>query len=146
MEHVNSKVMRNRLSQAVATAVSLFLVGCAFQLAGGVYPPPDKSNQEQQVDMLFCKDQAKREATTFGSQTGWIALGLTIVGVPLAVELEEQKQREVFAQCLTARGYRVDPVTNGSTDTTASQGQTTQPTAERKESAMQGPSAEGKEE
>ncbi|HXX54109.1 MAG TPA: hypothetical protein VEI28_06015, partial [Thermodesulfovibrionales bacterium] len=65
MEHVNSKVMRNRLPKAMVIAISLFFVGCAFQLAGGVYPPPSKSYQEQQTDMLFCKDQAKREATTF---------------------------------------------------------------------------------
>ena len=143
MEHVNSKVMRNRLPHAMITAVSLFLVGCAFQLAGAVYPPPGKSNQEQQVDMLFCKDQAKKEATTVGRQAGWIALGLTIVGVPLAVGLEKQKQREAFAQCMTARGYRVDPVTDGTTDTTASQSQTAQPPAEHRESGMQGSSAEG---
>ena len=146
MEHVNSKVMRNRLSQAVATAVSIFIVGCAFQLAGGVHPPPDKSNQEQEKDMLFCKDQAKKEATTVGRQAGWIALGLTIVGVPLAVGLEKQKQREIFAQCLTARGYRVDPVADGTTDTTASQSQAAQPPAEHRESGMQGSSAEGKKE
>ena len=122
-EYVNSKVMPNRLPQAVVTAISLFLAGCAFQLSGGVYPPPGKSSQEQQMDVLFCRDQAKKEANTVGRQAGSIALGLTVVGVPLAVGLEKQKQREVFAQCMTARGYRVDPVTDGTTDTTASQSQ-----------------------
>jgi hypothetical protein len=35
---------------------------------------------------------------------------MTIVGVPLAYELEKSKQREVFVSCMTARGYAVRPV------------------------------------
>ena len=58
----------------------------------------------------FCKDQAKLAANTTGRQTGAFLLGMTIIGAPVAFELEKAKQREVFAQCMTARGYTVMPV------------------------------------
>jgi len=89
-------------------AAPLLCVGCGtFQLANGIYPPAGKSHDQQQTDILVCKDEAKLAANTTERQTGAFLLGMTIVGAPVAFEMEKSKQREVFSQCLTARGYRV---------------------------------------
>jgi len=48
-----------------------------------------------------------------GRQAGAFVLGLTIVGAPVAFELERAKQREVYKSCMEARGYRVVPPSDG---------------------------------
>ncbi len=100
-------------------ALGAFVVtaaGCgSYPLSGGAYPPPGKTSQELQLDVLTCQDRAKNEANTSARQAGAFALGLTIVGAPIAFELEKAKQREVYAACMSARGYRVLPVSDGST-------------------------------
>lgn len=91
----------------ITTAV---LTGCGtFQLASGVYPLTQKTQEQQQLDNLNCKDQAKLAANTTERQTGAFLLGLTIVGAPVAFELEKAKQREVYKSCMEGKGYRVVP-------------------------------------
>lgn len=98
------------LRLAALTSLGLLLAGCGtFQLASGVIPPPGKTNEQQQLDTLSCKDHAKLQANTADRQAAAFALGFTIVGAPLAYELEKSKQREVFKTCMEARGYRVLP-------------------------------------
>ena len=97
-----------------ATLCVVFVAGCGtFQLASAVYPPSGKSQEQQQLDNLSCKDNAKNEANTAGRQAGAFALGLTIVGAPVDYELEKSKQREVYKGCMEARGYRVVNPTDG---------------------------------
>jgi len=92
---------------------ALLCAGCGtFQLASSVTPPEGKSKEQQQLDNLTCKDRAKLEANTTGRQTGAFVLGMTIVGAPVAFEMEKAKQREVFADCMQAMGYRVVPATD----------------------------------
>lgn len=90
--------------------VPLLVAACGtFPLSGNTYGP-GKTQDQHQMDILVCKDQAKLAANTTGRQTGAFLLGMTIIGAPVAFELEKAKQREVFAQCMTARGYTVMPV------------------------------------
>ncbi len=103
------------------TSVSFLIAGCGtFQLASGSIPPPGKTKEQQQLDTLSCKDRAKLEANTADRQVGAFALGLTIVGAPLAYELEKSKQREVFKTCMEERGYRVLPPNDGPNTASAS--------------------------
>ena len=44
---------------------------------------------------------------------GRFLLGLTIVGAPVAFEMEKSKQREVFTNCMQERGYAITPAKNG---------------------------------
>jgi hypothetical protein len=95
------------LALLVAAAVS----GCGtFPLSGGTTPPAGKTADQHQLDILTCQHEGKMAANTGARQTGAFLLGLTIVGTPLAFELEKKKQREVFAECMTARGYTVVPL------------------------------------
>jgi hypothetical protein len=106
--------------QVMAWCTVLMLAGCGtFQLASDVRPTVAKTQEQQQLDMLACKDQAKLEANTAGRQAGAFALGFTIVGAPIAFEMEKAKQREVFASCMTARGYAVSPPRDGATSPAA---------------------------
>lgn len=85
------------------------LAGCgSFQL-GNVHPQSGKTAEQQQLDMLGCKDRAHIEANTAGRQVGSFIAGMTIIGAPIAFEAEKSKQREVFAECMQARGYTVTP-------------------------------------
>lgn len=106
-----------RAPLAVAVAVALAACG-TFQLASSVIPLSPKSKEQQQLDNLSCKDQAKLEANTAGRQAGAFALGMTIVGVPVAFEMEKSKQREVYKSCMEARGYRVLPPTDAPSSAT----------------------------
>ena len=93
-----------------------------------------------QIDNLTCKDQAKLAANTAERQAGAFALGFTIVGAPLAFELEKAKQREVYKSCMEARGYRVLPPNDGPTPATASSPAT--PAAAPAQPVRQAPPAE----
>lgn len=105
--------MRTVAQQArngVAGSTILLLAGCGtFQLASSVIPSTPKTQDQQQLDNLGCKDQAKLEANTTGRQTGAFLLGMTIVGAPVAFEMEKAKQREVYKSCMEAKGYRILP-------------------------------------
>ena len=88
----------------------LVVAACGTFPLGTTYAPADTTRQQHQLDVLICQDQAKLAANTTARQTGAFLLGMTIVGAPVAYELDKAKQREVFAQCMTARGYTVVPV------------------------------------
>lgn len=60
------------------------------------------------MHILTCKDKAATEANTDARVAGSFVAGLTIIGAPIAIAEERRKQREVFAACMTERGYRVD--------------------------------------
>jgi hypothetical protein len=89
----------------------LVVAACGtFQLSKNTIAPAGKTADQHQMDILVCKDQAKLAANTTGRQTGAFLLGMTVIGAPVAFEMEKAKQREVFAECMTARGYTVVPV------------------------------------
>lgn len=88
----------------------LIVAACGtFQLASNTLAPAGKTPDQHQMDTLICKDQAELAANTASRQAGAFLLGMTIIGTPVAYELEKSKQREVFAHCMTARGYTVVP-------------------------------------
>ncbi len=98
--------MKNTL--ITCSAVVLLSACGTFQL-GDVQPQAGKAPEQQQLDTLQCKDEARLTANSTGRQTGAFFLGMTIVGAPLAYELEKSTQRQVFAECLAAKGYKVIP-------------------------------------
>jgi len=106
--------------------VALLAVSCAacgtFQLASAVYPPAGKSTEQQQLDNLTCKDRAKLEANTAGKQAGAFLLGMTIVGAPVAYELEKSTQRDVYRSCMESIGYRVVAPDDGAKTTRTAAG------------------------
>ena len=108
---------------AVVT-IAASLAGCGtFQLASNIQST-GKTAEQQQLDTLSCKDQAKLAANTAERQVGAFLLGMTVVGTPLAFEIEKAKQREVFASCMTARGYIITPPKDGVGTATTSVPQT----------------------
>lgn len=89
---------------AVLTA-TLLCTACGTYNLGNVYPQAGKTKDQQQLDTLTCKDQAHIAARSGDRQVGNFLLGMTIVGAPVAIELEKTKSREVFAKCMQERGY-----------------------------------------
>src|SRR3984957_3580401 len=89
--------------------MSCGLAACGTFNLGNVHPQTNKTADQQQLDTLTCKDQATLAVSSAGRQTGDFLLGLTIVGTPVAYELDKAKQRQVFADCMQARGYSVTP-------------------------------------
>jgi hypothetical protein len=83
------------------------VAACGTFNLGNVRPQVGKTSEQQQLDTLTCKDQANIAANSAGRQTGDFLLGLTIVGAPVAYEMDKAKQRQVFADCMQARGYVV---------------------------------------
>lgn len=95
-----------RLKLSLALLVILCTACGTFNL-GNVHPQISKTHDQQQLDTLTCKDRAHLEASSGGRQAGAFLLGMTIVGAPLAFELDKAKQREVFTTCMHERGYDV---------------------------------------
>lgn len=92
--------------------VVVVLAGCAttFDL-GKVHAQPGRNADQQQVDILTCKDQASLAAQGAGQQAKEFLLGFTIVGYPAAIKSDRDKQRFVFTKCMESRGYAVSPAT-----------------------------------
>lgn len=85
----------------------LLLAGCGTFPLGSVYADQGQTPQQREQDILVCKDRASTEANTQARVAGSFVAGLTLIGAPIAIQAEKDKQREVFAKCLTERGYRV---------------------------------------
>lgn len=95
--------------KATLIITTLLLAGCGSFPLGTSYPSQGQTREQTQADVLWCKDQAHTAANTPGRQVGSFLAGVTIIGAPIAYENEKQFQREVFARCMTEKGYRVEP-------------------------------------
>src|SRR5580658_680329 len=93
----------------IGAVSAVLLVSCGTFPLGNVQPQSGRTAEQQQSDTLYCKDQAQLAANSAGRQTGDFLLGLTIVGAPVAYEMDKSKQREVFAGCMQDKGYVVIP-------------------------------------
>jgi len=92
------------------------IAGCGTFNLGNVHPQVNKTPEQQQLDTLTCKDQANLAVNSAGREAGDFLLGFTIVGAPVAYEMDKAKERQVFAECMHARGYVVTPA-NGAAPT-----------------------------
>lgn len=96
----------------IATFASVvMLAGCATFNLGNVHPQTGRTADQQQLDTLTCKDEARLAAESGGQQAKEFLLGFTIVGYPAAIKSDRDKQRFVFTKCMTAKGYAVSPAT-----------------------------------
>jgi len=87
----------------------VLLTGCGTFPLGVSYPQQGQTQAQTDQNILVCKDRARDEANTDARVAGSFVAGLTIVGAPIAIAEERRKQREVFAACMTERGYKVVP-------------------------------------
>ncbi|MBX3591575.1 MAG: SHOCT domain-containing protein [Burkholderiaceae bacterium] len=125
---VSPRAASNIRLAGIMAAMSVLAACGTFQLASHVYPLTNQTQEQMQLDNLSCKDKARLEANTAERQAGAFALGLTIVGAPLAFELEKAKQREVYKACMEAKGYRVlPPIDDANSTATSNASAETQP-------------------
>ena len=92
------------ISIAVVTGL---LTGCGTFNLGYVQPQAGRTSEQQQLDTLTCKDTARLAAESGDRQVGNFLLGMTIVGAPIAYELDKSKKREVFKECMQGKGYSI---------------------------------------
>ena len=86
----------------------LALAGCATQFTLGTsYPTQSQTKAQTAADIESCKVVAFDAANTPAEFAKTYVRSLTIVGVPGAVQNEKDNQRRTFAECMTARGYKV---------------------------------------
>jgi hypothetical protein len=97
------------MKRSLIIFVIILLAGCGSFPLGMVYSMRGQSDQQRETDMLVCKDKAKNEANSSARVVGSFVAGLTIIGAPIAIEEEKRKTREVFAECMDGRGYKVTP-------------------------------------
>jgi hypothetical protein len=83
------------------------LCGCVH--LSHVQPQAGHSAEQQRLDADSCKEEARLAASTPGRVVGSALLGLTLVGLPIALGLDASKQQEVFADCMHAKGYALSP-------------------------------------
>jgi len=112
--------MKN-IKVAIGIFVLITLTGCGTFNLGYVKPQAGKTPDQQMLDTLTCKDQARLATETAGKQVGDFLLGMTIIGVPMAYELDKKNKREFFKECMNTKGYEVIPADDDPTaQTTAS--------------------------
>jgi hypothetical protein len=97
---MNSKILLSLL-------MTFGVAACGTFNLGNVSPQTNKTADQQQLDILTCKDKANLAINSAGHQTADFLLGLTIVGAPVAYENDKAKARAVYAECMQARGYAV---------------------------------------
>lgn len=102
------------VSIAVVTGL---LTGCGTFNLGYVQSQAGKTADQQQLDTLTCKDTAKLVSESGDRQVAQFLLGFTIVGYPIAYELDKSKKREVFKECMQGKGYSITSDQVPSTDT-----------------------------
>jgi len=85
----------------------LLLAGCATFPLGTVHAQAGRTADEQQLDILVCKDQAHTKASGAGPQVTGFLLSATLIGAPLGVKMDQQIQRSEFKSCMAAKGYTV---------------------------------------
>lgn len=95
------------MKKSLIVVAALALTACGSFPLGTSYPQKGQTQSQVDQDILVCKDRAHTEANTDARQVGSFVAGMTIIGAPIAVAEERRKQREVFAQCMTERGYKV---------------------------------------
>jgi hypothetical protein len=91
----------------LALLLTCGVAACGTFNLGNVHPQANKTADQQQLDMLTCKDQASLAVNSAGHQTADFFLGLTVVGAPVAYANDKARARAVFADCMQARGYVV---------------------------------------
>jgi len=91
----------------------LLLVACGskFPLYGAVDAPHGITASQQQSDISYCKGQAQDQASNNGEQTKAFLYGSA------ALKRDKNLQRNIFASCMTAKGYTVIPVQVAKTGT-----------------------------
>lgn len=104
--------MKKLALKIVSIVVVLLCSACGTYQLGYSKGQQGQTPEQLQLDMLTCKDQARNEANSADRQAGAFLLGMTLVGVPLAYELEKKKSREVYGTCMQARGYEYTPPTD----------------------------------
>lgn len=98
----------NRSTIAVLAA-TVICSGCGSYPLGTAFPERNQSKDEIRLATLECKDRAKIEANSDARVASSFFAGLTIVGAPIAIAEERRKTREVWQDCMLAKGYRVVP-------------------------------------
>lgn len=102
--------LQNKNRRILILTFPFFCVACStFPLSGKIYPPANKTSEQQQTDILTCKAQAKDVASTVSQQAVPSFFGISLIGAYAANEIEKPKQREVFMKCMKERGYSVTP-------------------------------------
>lgn len=97
--------------RAAALLVCVALSACGTFPLGTSYPLQGQTRAQTDQSIAECQLRAHEEANSPSRVAGSFVAGATLVGAPVAVAEERRKQREVFAQCMTERGYRVVPPT-----------------------------------
>lgn len=100
--------MKKSIGEISIAIAIVSITGCGSFPLGTAYAPPGVTQHQLDFDILSCKDRAHHEANTSERQIGSFLAGMTLVGVPIAIEAEKAKQREIYKQCMEARGYRIE--------------------------------------
>ena len=104
------KTLQNGNRRLPILTLLLFCAACGtFPLSGKIYPPADKTSEQERADILTCKARAKDAATTVSQEEVPSILGMTLIGAYVANEIGKPKQREVFKTCMERLGYSVTP-------------------------------------
>lgn len=86
----------------------LALSGCGSFPLGKVYPEKSQTRRERDADLFYCKDWSKTATETSARNVASFFAGMTIIGLPIAIHSAQERQRELFAECMRERGYRVE--------------------------------------
>ena len=106
-------MMSKTMKAVVAALLCISLAACVtYPLSSSLRPTVPKTVDQQGLDVQECEDKAILATKSAADQVTYLLLGLTIIGVPIAWSIEKAKQRQVFADCMTARGYAVTPATD----------------------------------
>jgi uncharacterized lipoprotein YajG len=87
---------------------AILLAGCGSYPLGTSYPQNGQAPAQIEQDILVCKDRAAIADGSSERMAQAAIAGVLPGGLPVTIMESRRYQREVFTQCMTARGYRVE--------------------------------------
>lgn len=87
----------------------VLLSGCGSFPLGNYQGLQGQTRSQADQDLLFCEHWSKNETDTSTRVAASFVAGMTIVGAPIAIHSARERQRELWRQCMTDRGYAVTP-------------------------------------
>jgi uncharacterized lipoprotein YajG len=86
----------------------VLLAGCGSYPLGTSHPQQGQAQAQVDQDILVCKDRAAIADGSSERMAQAAIAGVLPGGLPVTIMESRRYQREVFTQCMTARGYRVE--------------------------------------
>lgn len=93
------------MNRLIACALVVMLSGCAVR--NGHADLSGRTQEELDNATTRCDREAALAWNEGGKPFGAVVLGMTVIGIPIAVSSKHSFKRRIWRECMTGRGFQV---------------------------------------